>query len=1166
MKQLTSFFAILQIVAGLSCAIALAQETRGKIAGRVLDPTGAVIPGVPVKATNAQTNVAAAGVTNASGNFEILYLAPGSYNLSAELAGFKKYLHAGIQLRVDDELSFDIKLEPGDVSESITVSGATPMLETGTSLGQVADNQRITELPLSGDNAYSMASLTAGVVFFDAPNHPQLAPAVEVVSNIGVSGVRAYNTEFALDGAPSMWGRYAAFVPPSDMIAEFKVETSHFDATSRSPGGAVNVALRSGTNKLHGTLSENWSNTKLESLDLFQRRELYNTATGPPTQAKLSTIQAPFIFNHFGATLGGPVDIPKIYDGRNRTFWMYGFDGLTRPAAGLGTNYLTVPTIPERQGDFSALLAQGGQYQIYDPATITPAANGRYSRQPLPGNVIPKSRLAPVAQGLLQYWPAPNSPGLANGENNFYTSLPTYNQYFSHTVRVDHNLNENHRLFVRYDQSHQLFDTAENLPTIASGYHRNRYNHGFGVDDVYVIGPEFLVNFRYSLTRFVQTSTPFSQGFDLAAAGFSPQLLSQISPPGDVFPRISVTGYQVLGDSQPSGTFTNYHTWGADFTRIHGSHSIRFGAEFRLYRAYNRNLSYQTPEMDFGTGWTVGPVDNSAAAPIGQGLASFLFGLPTGGQAQVNASYAEQTTFTAGFVQDEYKVSPRLTLNFGLRYEYETAPTERYNRSVQGFDFNAVNPIQAQALANYALAPDPAVPMSAFTAHGGLTFAGVNGNPRTLWQTEKNNFAPRAGLALLLPHSTVFRMGYGLFYITNGVDRLDVNQAGFTQTTTLTPSLDNGQTFVATMANPFPNGYLQPVGAAAGLASNLGNAITFFNSTRPHGYAQRWSAGIQKQLPRNTLFEVSYVGTASSRLDITRQWDPPPRQYLSTSPVRDPTAINFLTAAVTNPFYPMLAGSSIAGKTIARSQLLRPYPEFSGITSVTQAGYSWYQSLQVRVDRRLRGGFTIQGNYTWAKFIEGTSYLNPTDTRPEYAVSDEDRPQRVAASGIYDLPFGAGRKFGSEWNRAPRSLVSGWQFAAIYSAQSGSPLAFGDVLIYGTLHDIVLPIGQRSVSEWFNTGIFEKASGKQLANNIRTFPSALTGARGPGINTWNLSLLRTFRIMESARLQFRAEWLDATGHTFLANPNVTPTAAAFGTITGTNGYPRQLYFAAKLIF
>jgi hypothetical protein len=1156
----------LLLAALLFAPATFAQESRGSIVGRVLDSSGAVIPGAQVKATHQDTNIAATATANAQGNYELLYLSPGVYTVTATTPGFKQYSRAGVEIQAGGEISLEIKLEPGLVTESITVSETASVLEASTSLGQVVDNKRITELPLAGGNPYTLTQLTAGVVYFGAPNHPNLAPAVEVVSNIGVSGVRSYNTEFTLDGAPSMWGRNASFVPPSDMVSEFKVETSRFDAGSRSPGGAVNVALRSGTNQLHGTFAEYHSDNKLNSIDFFQRRFLYDLSSGPVNDEKRRSVNPQFIINRFGATVGGPVYLPRVYDGRNRTFWIFGFEGLTRPSQERGDYLHTVPTLAQRDGDFSALLQAGSQYQIYDPTTIAPAANNRYSRQPLPGNIIPKSRIDPMAKRLLDYWPQPNLPGRANGEDNYWGVLSSYNEYFSYTTRIDHAFSENHRMFGRYNQSRQYFDSNKTLPTIATGSRRFRYNKGFGLDDVYILSPRLLLNVRYSLTRFIQRNSPTSLGFDLLGAGFPSSLVSSIDPRGVIFPQITVDAYDTIGNTQPTATTTNYHTWGLDFTRMQGNHSLRFGGEYRLYRAHNANFNFQTPSLAFSTGWTRGPLDNSAASPIGQGLASFLYGLPTGGQGQINASYAEQTTYTAGFIQDNYKVTPRLTLNLGLRYEFETAPTERFNRTVSGYDFVTVNPIQAQAAANYAASPIPEIAAANFKAIGGLTFAGVGGNGRSLWRTERDNISPRIGVAYRLGAATILRGGYGLYYITNGVDRLNVDQTGFTLSTTLVPSLDNGQTFVATLSNPFPNGYQQPRGADGGLSTNLGRAITFFNEERPHGKTHRMTVGLQRQLPHHILAEVSYVATAGTQLDVSKQWNAVPREYLSTSPVRDATAINFLTAQVNNPFYPMLTGTDFGSRTVARQQLLRPYPQFNGITSTTQNGWSWYHAMQLRLERRLRGGLTVQGNYTWSKYMEATSYLNQTDDALEYVISDQDRAQRFVASGIWELPFGRGRRFGANWSRAPRYAISGWQLAATYQGQSGAPLAFGNVLYYGLIGDIPLDRSQRSVDLWYNTADFEKLSARQLANNIRAFPSRLTGVRGPGVNIWNASVLRTFRINERVRLQFRGEALNAANHSFLANPNMTATAAAFGTIAATTGYPRQFYFGLKLLY
>lgn len=1142
-----------------------AQDSRGRITGRVVDSTGAVMPAVQVTAVHAETNVAYSRQSNESGNYDIPYLPLGVYTVSAEAPGFKKFLRGNVEVRVDSTIAVEITMAPGEIAEAITVTAETPILEASTTVGQVIDTKQIEEMPLPGDNVFALTQMASGVTSFGVVNHPQLAPALEVISNIGGSGTRSRNTEFAIDGAPSMWGQNASYVPPAGMVSEFKVQTFKFDAgMSRSAGGAVNVALKSGTNKFHGTLSHTHNNNSLQAMDFFQRRELNNPATGPATEEKRRSLAAKHVINRFGVTAGGPVHLPG-YNGKNRTFWIYGFEGFVRPQTSNDDLYRTVPTMAQRQGDFSALLALGPRYQIYDPATIASAPGGRFSRQPFPDNKIPPTRIDPVASGLLQWFPEPNVPGTADGRNNYFRAPREWNEYWSHLARVDHVFSQQHRIFGRYHQAHQVFQYGQVVPGIATGVSRNRYTKGFGFDDVYLLSPSMLLNFRYSLSRMYESFTPFGQGFDLAAAGFSKSLHASIDAQALTFPSIDIDGYVPLGTSAPAGAFSNYHTWALDLSRSQGKHSLRFGGEFRLYREHNRDYTEQTPSFDFGTTWTRGPLDNSGSAPIGQGLASFLLGLPSGGRVLMNASYAQQSTYTAGFVQDDWKITPRVALNLGVRYEYEAAPTERFNRSVRGFDATAVNPLEAEAKARYAASPLPDLPVENFHARGGLTFVGAAGQPRQLFETSRRNFAPRVGLSWMGPRRTVLRMGYGLFYFPSGVDRIDVNQAGFSQPTNIVVSQDNGQSFTASLGNPFPQGYLQPRGASRGLLTNTGRGISFFPDRRPHAYAQRWTAGIQKQIGATALVEVCYVGTRNTRQGVSRQLNAVPREYLSTSPVRDDATNQSLTMQVPNPFYPALAGTDLSGVRVARQQLLRPYPQFTGITFSDPAGYSWYHSMQVRLERRMRAGLVLSGNYSWAKFMEATSFLNATDPMPEKVISDQDRPHRVVGTVIYELPFGRRKRFASGWTGIPAAIVSGWQASAIYQAQSGAPLAFGNISFYGDIHDIVLPRGERTVYRWFNTQAgFERDSTRQLVNNIRTFPSRLTGLRGPGTDLWNMSASKNFRVTESVRFQIRAQAFNAFNRTHFSNPSMAPANTLFGTINSANGRPRQIHLAGRL--
>ncbi|MFB3827835.1 MAG: TonB-dependent receptor domain-containing protein [Bryobacteraceae bacterium] len=1153
----------------------IAQDPRGKILGRVSDASGAVIPGVRVRAANTATNVAFSATTNELGNYEIPYLLGGTYVVSAEIQGFKKYVSEGIELRVGDRLTVDIALELGAMAETVTVSGGAPLLETNTaSLGQVVDARRITELPLMGANALSLMVLAPGALSFNRPNHPTEPAAVETVSNISVGGTPVRNSEFTMDGTPTMWGRNVAFVPPADMVAEFKVQTSSYDASAgRTIAGVINMVLRSGTNKLHGALAERHTNNALVGMGFFQRRFLYDPSTGPVTPEKKKLVSPQLIDNQYSAVFSGPVVLPKVYDGRNRSFWIFGFDGLRRLAV-KATNYSwTVPTLAQRTGDFSALLALGSRYQIYDPKTIAAAPGGRFSRQPLPGNVIPGSRLDATARGLLKYWSAPNATGTSDGRNNFFKPGGTGEEYSSDIVRFDHNFSDRHRIFGRYNQSHMLWTVAPVLnDDVSTGWLRHRYNKGFGLDDVYIFSPRLLLNLRYGLSRFIVTFRPNGQGFDLAAAGFSRALADAINPEARAFPQIAVDQYTTLGDSAAasgafkSAAYTNYHTASAEFTRTHANHSIRFGGEVRFYQENASQFDYETPRIEFSSTWTRGPLDNSPAAPIGQGLASFLLGIPTGGRADVNASLAEQSTYYSAFVQDDWKITPRLTINLGVRYEYEGPLTERYNRSIRGFDFAAASPLDARVRANYARQPIAERPVDQFRLLGGLTFAGVAGQPRTLWNADKNNFSPRVGLAYSLTRTTVVRAGYGVFFGPLGSDRDAVNQGGFTQTTDLNPSRDNGLSFAASLSNPFPDGIQQPLGAAAGLLTSVGQNVSFFNARSLNPYIQRWSFGIQQKLPYQAVIEVSYVGNRGNKLAATRQLNPVPAEYLSTQPVRDQPVIDRLSAQVANPFYPLLPGTGLSGTTVARSQLLKPYPHFTGINTDEPVGFSWYHSLLARVERRFVKGFTVQGSYTWSKFMQANSYLNATDAALQHVIAGDDRTHMLAVSGVWELPFGRGRKWGSGLGGVSEHVLGGWQVQGVYQAQSGAPIGFGNVIYYGNLRDIALPSDQRTADRWFNTDGFERAPAKQLASNIRTFSSRLSGVRAHGLNNFDLSALKNFRIAERVKLQFRSEFMNAMNHTDFAAPNTTVTSTLFGRIDDARGFPRKIHFALKLLF
>jgi hypothetical protein len=1156
MKRFSAQLYFASLLLLLPTAGALAQETRGQILGRVTDQSGAIVIGATVKAVNTATNVATTASTNESGDYILPFLIPGTYNVSAEMKGFRDFVQEGILLRVADKATLNIVLQVGQASERIVVEETAPLVESSSaSLGQVIDNRRILELPLKDGNPIMLSYLAPGVMNLSTGGWSRPFDNSSP-SSLAVDGARTGTNEFTVDGAPNTQRGNVAYIPPTEAVQEFKIQTATFDASAGyTPGAVVNVSLKSGTNTLHGAAYEFLQNTALNANGFFS-----NLNKLPKSPVKL---------NRWGATVSGPLWLGKLYDGRNRTFWTYAYEGIHDAA--IETPYsFAMPTTKERQGDFSDLLKLGPQYQVYDPATIAPAPNGRFSRQPFAGNLIPSGRFNATGQKIMSYLPMPNQAGSADGSDNWYWPGNETDTFYSHFFRVDHNISDKQRLFVRGDINHRIQDYERRFSNIAAGSLFYRDNKGFNVDDVYVFGPSFLMNVRYSYTRYLQGDDPISRQIDLVSLGFSQVFQNQVTsidPRGMKFPQVTVET-AVMSPHTYNFRYDDTHDLGANLTRIVRSHTLRFGTGFRVYRESNFDFGQSSGNFSFGSGgWVNGPVDNSTGAPLGQGFAALLLGLPTSGSINVNGNYAEQSQIWSAYFQDDWKLTSKLTLNLGLRYELELPTTERYNRTVLGFDSTTASPLQTQARANYANNPIPQIPVDQFRVVGGLTFAGVGGNPRGLWSSDKTNFMPRVGLAYALDSKTVIRGGVGLFYDQLGILRRQVTQTGFSKSTSFVASQDNGLTFIANLTNPFPNGFDRPAGASLGIMTNAGQSISFFNPNLTNPRVERWQIGVQRQLPHQAVIEVAYVGNHGSDLRISRQFDPVPRQYYSTSPVRDQPVIDLLSAQVRNPFYPMLPGTSLSGSNVGRSQLLRPYPQFTGISRDTNEGYSRYASLQTRFEKRLSAGYTVNVAWTWAKLLEATGLLNDTDPVPERVISDQDRTHRIVLSGLWELPLGKGRRFAASVNPVLNKIIEGWQAQAIFQGQSGAALGFGNAIFTGDLHNIPIPKGQRTIYRWFNIDAgFERASARQLGSNIRIFSSRFSGVRGDGLNNWDLSIVKNTSFTERVRLQFRAEFINALNHAQFSNPNTTVTSSSFGRVTSTSQWPRTIQFALKLLF
>lgn len=878
-------------IASLALAFALfagAQETRSTIVGRVTDASGAVVLGAEVRATNTSTGVAAVAKTNEAGNFTLPYLLPGPYRLQATLQGFKTFVREGIELRTNEAVEVNVQLEIGATTETVEVKAETPLLQTvDASLVQVVDQRRIQELPSFGSSPMTLVQLAPGVI---NSTDMRLAKAgsfsINKNSQFSTDGAGQYNNEFTLDGvantqAQGTSGR-VGFIPPQTAVAEFKVQTAPYDASvGHTIGSLVNVSTRSGANALHGELYHWLRNSAFDAPNIFQNR----------AGQKLPVYQD----NRFGGWAGGRII-------RNKTFWFYNYEKNT---FGVPQSFVnTVPTAGMRRGDLSELRRLGANYQVYDPLSTT-ASGANFARTPIPDNIIPAARLDAVAQNILKFWPEPNQAGTAEGRNNHFRTTKALEDTWVHLIRLDHNFNENHRAFVRMSTDFWEEDKNRVFTTGANGIILNRQNRGLTLDDVKVFSPTFLMNVRYGVTYANFTEKTIQPGFDLASLGFSSRLVGLVDKNIARFPNVQVGSLTQLAnwESGDGGNFSTVHSSGVTFTKLAGSHSMRFGADYRVYRENQGRYPLDVaPQLAFSSNYTRGPLNTSPAPQLGGELASFLLGVPDGSMTRT-ARLAEQDKWFGTYIQDDWKITRKLVVNWGIRYELETPVTERYDRSVAGFAFDQASPIEAAAKANYTSAIAIAeLPPSAFRVRGGLTYVGQGGNPRTYWRGERNNFMPRLGIAYSLDKKTVIRTGYGLFFDTLGVNKTDSIATGFSQSTPIQASLDNGITYLANTANPFPNGLIEPAGSRGGLSTNLGQAISFFEPKRKQSYTQRWSFGFQRELPWQWLGEAMYVSSRGTRIGINQNINNTPAEYLSRSGSRDQRTIDFLGANSRNPF------------------------------------------------------------------------------------------------------------------------------------------------------------------------------------------------------------------------------------------------------------------------
>ncbi len=1170
-----------------------AQVSSAAITGAVKDATGAIVPHVTVTAREQATGVVTNVITNDAGEYTFPILKPGKYNISVGVKGFKHYEQAGLLLSVGDHPTVDIALQVGASGDVVEVTAEPPLLGTqDANVGQVVTRQIVDSLPLSGRTPMSLVQYTEGVVSTANPvgTRPFDNSAVAAFS---VGGLPNKNAEILLDGSPDNASDNApAYELPMDAAQEVTIKVFESDATYGHSGGAVaNQVTKSGTNQYHGSLSEYHQDNDLNGNGYFNKRN--------PSYFRTVSRQ-----NQFGGTIGGPVWIPKVYKGKDKLFFFFAYEGFYD--SGTGGGLTTVPTDAERKGDLSALLPFGGtrsndsecpgvpaapynQYQIYDPATATLnaacAAKGYtvYDRKPFANNIITSGSLplSPVAQAALKYYPEPTFPNAYLGFNNYFQTAETGDRFNNEIGRMDYVVSPRQKLYLtgRHNQRAQYNNFQLGNSNPALGDYLYRINWGGSIGDIVTFTPTLLGEFRVNYTRYSQPSYTAGDGFNPTSLG-----LPNLPSAHYMFPRFFFNGGSLINlgaTTQTPGTapFDSDDIF-INFIKTRGIHTIKFGADFRKFQKGNFTFGNSAGLYSFDNGFTA-PFSgsNNPNFAFQADTAAFLLGLPSSASYDYNAHSIGNQTYLGLFIQDDWRVTPQLTLNAGLRMDKDFSPNEREGTAVNGFDMTDVNPYNAAVSSAYAANPNPLLPVANFKLLGGLTYNSPSNHIYSVFPSIM--FSPRVGLSYSpkFVKNTVIRAGFGLFVLPIFPFNNSINQQGFSQTTQAPIAADaapiaNGP---GTLANPFPNGLSAIAGSSQGLATAAGTtSISFLDPVIRNGYSERWHLGFQHQFAHSWMFDVFYEGSTGRRLPINKSLNYVQRQYETTA--SNPG----LSAGVTNPFYGLIpnGGSLNSSKTVALTTLMQTYPEFGSITEQNvPIGSSIYHALDLHVEHRTGYGLSMFANYQWSKLLEAVSYLNASDPNLEYRISQYDHPTHAVIVVSYELPYGRGRKFGATSPRWLDLPLGGWNLASSWFYQQGAPLTFGNLTPTGQ----ALNYNPRQATE--NGGIYSTIpsfninafvnyttlNASQPTNNIRTFPSQYSIYRADAYNDWDASLMKNFNITPrgGTYFQLRLDAFNVNNRPVFAGPNLTATSAGFGQITGTanaNNGARFLQVGAKIAF
>jgi len=1156
------------------CVIATAQDFRATVAGQILDPTGAAVAGAKIRATKKSTNEVTTAASNAEGFYSLPYMQPSTYSVEVEAAGFQKMRRENVTLMIAEKLDLPFHLQVGDVSQEVTVTAeAIELIQNGDASGGMNFDSRMTsEFALNGRQVYMLMDLAPGVLFTQ-----------EEFGSTGFSGTRGWDTNgnftmgggksgtnsFSLNGAPiSLTGSFQ-LAPNVDAIQEFKVMTNTYDASlGRTGGGSVNTQLKSGTNKLNGTLFNFMRNQILDA------NHTQNNMIGAP--------RGKHITNQFGGTVGGAVR-------RDKDFLFGSFEGFRErvpfPAVA------DTPPLDMREGqNFSKY-----NMNIYDPLTAHPCRNqvdvtGTCSsptiRDPFPGNVLPQSRISSVGRKIISYYPAPNTAGVTdNFVNSGSVGRYRYEQYMGRWDRVINSYNRFNAVYTFQDGGEWRNSTG--IPGAAASGNINSTRRNFNAILSYtrILSPSALFDVRLSFGRFTSNFPNVDTASGLTAGDLG--ITNPVQAPTGrrtLPPRIAVDLFTNL-----FGNNANLVNWRTDnqwnlvptFTITRGKKTIRFGVDL-VYASQGFDASGLSNGYLQFTRWGTQryPQRSALNAQDGSGLADLLLGISGAGQVDWNDTFYRSWPYFGFFVQTDWKIRRNLTLNLGLRYDVQMPWVERHDRANAGFSYNEISPLSDQILARWrqlkttydATNPRFPYPPPPTAIYGGRTFVEPGGS-RRIYDTDWQNIQPRLGLAWQFHKSTVLRTGFGIFHRT----ATQTGQSdGFNQTTAYTRSLDGDVTPAASLAgrfsleNPFPDGILAPQGREYGLLTSIGNVITFDARQRPIPRTFQYSFGFQHRTLKNVLLDVSYSGSITSRDSMainTDYWQLERNEEYQALPAAGDTT-------VPNPFFGIVPTNRTRGSNnaIARRELFRQFPLFANITNNTQP-WAWYRydALQLRADKRFTsdrntlGGLTLVFSYTFSKNLQSANYLNTWNFRNERPVKElvsYDKPQNISVSGVWAVPLGKGRHFLTKANHPVlNGIVGGWTLNWVVRFTSGNPIA--GINAINTCGELL--VADQTNDRWWNN---DKGCWRgNAAYQLRTVEDRYAWLRQMDNFTVNLAAAKTFALNERWRFQLRGEAFNLANRPIYRPAPTAFTDVRFGMLSREQqNFPRNIQVSAKLFF